>query len=62
MQVAERVIELKEEIEKLSEEKRILDTEIARVSPFGDFSMEDIEYIEKGDKREDDGYGCAGAH
>ncbi len=47
MQVSERIIELKEDLEKLGEEKRVLDTEIARVSPFGDFSMEDIEYIEK---------------
>ncbi|HEX4839707.1 MAG TPA: V-type ATP synthase subunit I [Rhabdochlamydiaceae bacterium] len=47
MQVSERIIELKEDLEKLSEEKRVLDTEIVRVIPFGDFSMEDIAYIEK---------------
>ena len=47
MQVSERIIELKEDLEKLSEEKRVLDTEIVRVRPFGDFSMEDIAYIEK---------------
>ncbi len=47
MQVSERIIELKEDLEKLGEEKRVLDTEIVRVTPFGDFSMDDIEYIEK---------------
>ncbi len=47
MQVSERIIELKEDLEKLGEEKRVLDTEIVRVAPFGDFSMDDIAYIEK---------------
>ncbi len=51
MQVSERIIELKEDIEKLSEEKRVLEGEIARVAPFGYFSMEDIAYIEKEGKR-----------
>jgi V/A-type H+-transporting ATPase subunit I len=45
--VAKRVIELRDEIEKLTEEKRLVDAEIHRVSPFGDFNMSDIEYIEK---------------
>ena len=47
MQVSERIIELKEDLEKLGEEKRVLDTEIVRVAPFGDFSMDDIAYIER---------------
>jgi V/A-type H+-transporting ATPase subunit I len=47
MQVSERIIELKEDLEKLNEEKRVLDTEIVRVAPFGNFSMDDIAYIEK---------------
>lgn len=47
MQVSERIIELKEDLEKLGEEKRVLDTDIVRVAPFGDFSMDDIAYIEK---------------
>jgi V/A-type H+-transporting ATPase subunit I len=51
MQVSERIIELKDDLEKLYEEKRVLETEIARVAPFGDFSMEDIEFIEKSGKR-----------
>jgi len=47
MQISERIIELKEDLEKLEEEKRVLDAEIARVAPFGDFSMDDIAYIER---------------
>lgn len=47
MQISERILELKEDLEKLYEEKRLLEAEIARVMPFGDFSMEDLEYIEK---------------
>jgi V/A-type H+-transporting ATPase subunit I len=45
--ISGRILALKAEIEKLSEEVRLLDAEIARVAPFGDFSMEDIDYIEK---------------
>ncbi len=52
MQISERILELKEDLEKLYEEKRLLEAEISRVVPFGDFSMEDLEYIEKeGDRR-----------
>lgn len=47
MQVSERVLELKEDLEKLQEEKRILEAEYSRVEPFGNFSMADLEYIEK---------------
>jgi len=46
-EVAAQIIELKEEIEKLSEEERFLQSEIARVSPFGDFSFDDIAFIEQ---------------
>ncbi len=45
--ISERILGLKTDIEKLSEEVRLLSAEIARVEPFGDFSMEDIDYIEK---------------
>ena len=45
------IIKLKKEIEKLYEEKRLLEAEISRVGPFGDFSMEDIDYIENFGKR-----------
>ncbi|HEY2811040.1 MAG TPA: V-type ATP synthase subunit I [Rhabdochlamydiaceae bacterium] len=51
-ELAMRIIELKEEVEKLAEEKRLLEAEIARVAPFGDFSMDDIDFIEKEGKRE----------
>ncbi len=47
MQIAERVLDLKEDIEKLKEEKRMLEAEVSRVHPFGDFSMDDIAFIEK---------------
>lgn len=46
-EVADRILELKAEVEKLSEEKRYLDAEISRVAPFGDFSMDDIDFIER---------------
>jgi len=46
-EIAQRILELKAEVEKLSEEKRLLEAEIARVAPFGDFSMDDVDYIEK---------------
>lgn len=46
-QVGERVIELKDDLEKLYEEKKGLELEIARVAPFGDFSMDDVSFIEK---------------
>jgi V/A-type H+-transporting ATPase subunit I len=51
MQISERVIELKEDLEKLYEESRVLSAEIARIAPFGDFSLEDIEYIENNGQR-----------
>jgi V/A-type H+-transporting ATPase subunit I len=50
-EVALRILELKGEVERLSEEKRLLDSEIVRVAPFGDFSLEDIDFIEREGKR-----------
>ncbi len=47
MQIAERVLELKDDLEKLGEEKRLLEAEVSRVAPFGDFSMEDVAFIER---------------
>jgi len=52
LEVADRVLELKAEVEKLSEEKRLVEAEISRVAPFGDFSTEDIDFIEKESGRE----------
>ena len=46
-EVAKLVVELGSDIEKLGEQKRYLESEIARVAPFGDFSFDDIAYIEK---------------
>ena len=46
-EVAQKILDLKAEVERLSEEKRLLEAEIVRVAPFGDFSLEDIDYIER---------------
>jgi len=43
----DQILSLKESIDKLSEEQRILGLEIARVSVFGNFSLDDIAFIEK---------------
>lgn len=48
---AQRVLSLKHEIEKYEEEIRLLRAEIIRVAPFGDFSMGDIEKIERDTQR-----------
>lgn len=45
-EIALYIIHLKKEIERLSEQIRMVRLEIARVSPLGDFSKEDIAYIE----------------
>lgn len=49
---ARRIIDLKSEVEKCAEEKRLVEAEIQRVAPFGDFSIDDIDYIETQGKRE----------
>ncbi len=46
-EVASQVLDLTHEMEKLSEEKRFIEAEIIRVAPFGNFSFDDIAYIEK---------------
>ncbi|MFI5334282.1 MAG: hypothetical protein ACHQT8_03840, partial [Chlamydiales bacterium] len=51
VETAQRILAIKSEIDRLSEEVRILDAEIVRVAPFGDFSMEDIDFIERVGKR-----------
>ena len=45
-EIAIITLELKAEVEKLSEERRFLLSEIARVGPFGNFSMEDVAFLE----------------
>ncbi|NGX37221.1 MAG: hypothetical protein K1000chlam2_00374, partial [Chlamydiae bacterium] len=44
--IATEILELTHEIEKLREEKRFIDAEIVRVAPFGQFSFDDIAFIE----------------
>jgi V/A-type H+/Na+-transporting ATPase subunit I len=45
--LVEKVLQLKQTEDKLAEEARILKLEMARVQIFGDFSIEDIAYVEK---------------
>lgn len=50
-ELAGQIIDLKAEIERLSEEKRLLEIESVRVAPFGDFSTDDVDFIEHQGKR-----------
>lgn len=50
-EVVQRILGIKAEIDKLMEEKRFLEAEISRVAPFGDFSFDDIAFIENAGKR-----------
>ncbi|HSX03280.1 MAG TPA: V-type ATP synthase subunit I [Rhabdochlamydiaceae bacterium] len=50
-EIVQRILGLKAEIDKLSEEKRFLEAEISRVAPFGDFSFDDIVFIENAGHR-----------
>ena len=43
--VAKEVIALKDRLEKLQEEKRMIRLELTRVEPYGDFSLEEIKEI-----------------
>ena len=45
--LAHSVVENAQWIEKLEEEKRLLASEISRIKPLGDFSLEEIRDIEK---------------
>lgn len=49
--IAYKVVDLHHKIEKLHEELRILGLDIARVKPFGDFSLDDVKKIEKESNR-----------
>ncbi len=51
VQLAAKMIELNSMLEHLLEEKRLLIAEIARISPFGHFSIADLQQIEKEGKR-----------
>jgi V/A-type H+-transporting ATPase subunit I len=48
---AEKVVETNIAHERLLEEQRVLKAEISRIAPFGDFSKNDLEYIESEGKR-----------
>jgi V/A-type H+-transporting ATPase subunit I len=50
-ETALRILELKGEVQRLYEEKRLTEAEIFRVAPFGDFSLDDIDFIETVGKR-----------
>lgn len=45
--IANAILKLHERNEQLFEEMRVLNMEIARISVYGDFSLEDVGYIEK---------------
>lgn len=50
-EIVERVLKLRETIDKREENVRVLSLEIARVAVFGDFSPDDIAYIEAEGRR-----------
>lgn len=50
-EIAGKIIELKATLENLLEQQRILSLEISRVAPFGNYSKEDIAWIEKNGNR-----------
>lgn len=45
--LAEKIVGLKASLDKLYEEERITKLEMSRVEVFGDFSLDDIRYLEK---------------
>jgi V/A-type H+/Na+-transporting ATPase subunit I len=45
--LAKEIVAIRESLEKLYEEERMLGLEISRVEPFGDFSREEIAFLEK---------------
>ncbi|MES2199299.1 MAG: V-type ATP synthase subunit I [Chlamydiota bacterium] len=45
--LAARTLELRDKIDRSQEEKRVWEVEKARIAPYGDFSLEDLKYIEE---------------
>lgn len=45
--IIKEILDYKKEAIRLEEDLRLLELEISRVAPFGDFSLKDIDYIEK---------------
>ncbi len=50
-EIASNILLLREHVEALTDERKFLDSEIARVAPLGDFALADLAYIEKEGKR-----------
>ncbi len=50
-QIVDRILHIQSALERLEEEVRTLKLEMARVEPYGDFSLEDIGWIERAGKR-----------
>ncbi|MBA3815961.1 MAG: V-type ATP synthase subunit I [Parachlamydiaceae bacterium] len=46
-EITQQILLLKEKSERLNEESRSVALDMARVEPFGDFSLNDIDYIQK---------------
>jgi V/A-type H+-transporting ATPase subunit I len=46
-EVVERILSIKEEMTKLLDQKKVLKAEMARVAPYGDFSLEEIRDLEE---------------
>jgi V/A-type H+-transporting ATPase subunit I len=51
LRTSEEVINLRSHVEKLQEEIRIVQAEIVRVAPLGDFSLEDLHFLRQEGKR-----------
>ena len=49
--LAQEITQLKDDIDALYEKRRVTTMEIARIEPFGDFDIEDVEFIQKEGKR-----------
>ncbi len=49
--IAQNIVERKGELEQLAEKARVLEKEIARIVPFGDFSLPNLHALEKEAKR-----------
>lgn len=51
VRLAEQIVKWNEEHERLLEEERLLNADIARISPFGNFSREELDELEMDAKR-----------
>ena len=45
--IVERILQLKAKLEKLEEEERVTHLKLARIEIFGNFSLQDIDYIQR---------------